>query len=145
MRNRKYGLLLAGLMALTLAAGCGGKTTPSSDTTQQSSQTTETQTQETQTPETQASETQASETEAPETQSPETGEQKTLSGTIDEIKDFMFVVTDESGASYEFSFETKPEGLDSVAAGDKVTVTYTGEISEVDPFTGSVLSVEKQQ
>lgn len=120
MRNRKCGLLLAGLMVLTLAAGCGGKTTPSSDTTQQSSQTAE-------------------------TQAPETGEQKTLSGTIDEIKDFMFVVTDESGASYEFSFETKPEGLDSVAAGDKVTVTYTGEISEVDPFNGTVLSVEKQQ
>jgi hypothetical protein len=120
MRNRKCGLLLAGLMVLTLAAGCGGKTTPSSDTTQQSSQTAE-------------------------TQAPETGEQKTLSGTIDEIKDFMFVVTDESDASYEFSFETKPEGLDSVAAGDKVTVTYTGEISEVDPFNGTVLSVEKQQ
>ena len=120
MRNRKCGLLLAGLMVLTLAAGCGGKTTPSSDTTQQSSQTAE-------------------------TQAPETGEQKTLSGTIDEIKDFMFIVTDESGASYEFSFETKPEGLDSVAAGDKVTVTYTGEISEVDPFNGTVLSVEKQQ
>lgn len=120
MRNRKCGLLLAGLMVLTLAAGCGGKTTPSSDTTQQSSQTAE-------------------------TQAPETGEQKTLSGTIDEIKDFMFVVTDESGASYEFSFETKPEGLDSVAEGDKVTVTYTGEISEVDPFNGTVLSVEKQQ
>ncbi len=149
MRNRKYGLLLAGLMALTLAAGCGGNTTPSSDTTQQSSQTTETQTTETQTPETQAPETQAPETEAPETEAPETqvpetGEQKTLSGTIDEIKDFMFVVTDESGTSYEFSFETKPEGLDSVAAGDKVTVTYTGEISEVDPFNGSVLSIEKQ-
>lgn len=120
MRNRKCGLLLAGLMVLTLAAGCGGKTTPSSDTTQQSSQTAE-------------------------TQAPETGEQKTLSGTIDEIKDFMFIVTDESGASYEFSFETKPEGLDSVAEGDKVTVTYTGEISEVDPFNGTVLSVEKQQ
>ena len=26
--------------------------------------------------------------------------------------------------------------------GDKVTVTYTGEISEVDPFEGEVLSVE---
>ena len=47
MRNRKCGLLLAGLMVLTLAAGCGGKTTPSSDTTQQSSQTTETQASET--------------------------------------------------------------------------------------------------
>lgn len=71
-------------------------------------------------------------------------EEKTLTGTLEEVKDFMFIVTDESGASYEFSFDEKPEGLDAVAAGDKVQVTYTGEISEVDPFTGTVISVEKQ-
>ena len=36
-----------------------------------------------------------------------------LSGTLDEKKDFMFVVTDEKGASYEFTFDAsaKPEGL----------------------------------
>ena len=62
----------------------------------------------------------------------------------DEIKDFMFVITDESGAAYEFSFETAPEGLENVAGGDTVKVTYTGEISEVDPFNGTVISVEKQ-
>ena len=28
--------------------------------------------------------------------------------------------------------------------GDTVKVTYTGEISEVDPFNGTVISVEKQ-
>ena len=44
-----------------------------------------------------------------------TAEEKELTGTIDEIKDFMFVVT----------------------------VKYTGTISEVDPFEGEVLSVEK--
>ena len=32
--------------------------------------------------------------------------------------------------------------LDDAKIGDKVTVTYTGEISEVDPFEGEVLSVE---
>ena len=62
----------------------------------------------------------------------------------DEIKDFMFIITDESGAAYEFSFETAPEGLENVAGGDTVKVTYTGEISEVDPFNGTVISVEKQ-
>lgn len=65
-----------------------------------------------------------------------------LTGTLDEVKDFMFVVTDASGSSYAFTFEDeKPEGLDQVKVGDKVTVTYTGTISEVDPFMGEVLSV----
>ena len=68
-----------------------------------------------------------------------------LSGTLDEKKDFMFVVTDEKGASYEFTFDAsaKPEGLDDVAEGDSVTVTYKGTISEADPFDGTVISVEK--
>ncbi len=67
-----------------------------------------------------------------------------VAGTLDEIKDFMFVVSDDAGASYAFSFEEKPEGLEQVAVGDKVIVKYTGTISEVDPFTGKVLSIEKQ-
>ena len=37
----------------------------------------------------------------------------------------MFIITDESGAAYEFSFETAPEGLENVAGGDTVKVTYT--------------------
>ena len=68
-----------------------------------------------------------------------------LSGTLDEKKDFMFVVTDEKGAAYEFTFDAsaKPEGLDAVAEGDSVTVTYKGTVSEADPFDGTVISVEK--
>ena len=68
-----------------------------------------------------------------------------LSGTLDEKKDFMFVVTDEKGAAYEFTFDAsaKPEGLDDVAEGDSVTVTYKGTISEADPFDGTAISVEK--
>lgn len=68
-----------------------------------------------------------------------------LSGTLDEKKDFMFVVTDEHGAAYEFTFDAsaKPEGLDDVSEGDSVTVTYKGTISEADPFDGTVISVEK--
>ena len=73
-----------------------------------------------------------------------TGEEKTLNGTVDEIKDFMFIVTDDSGASYELSFDAKPQGLENVSAGDKVKVTYTGELSEVDAFSGTIVSVEKQ-
>ena len=69
----------------------------------------------------------------------ETAEEKTLTGTLDEVKDFMFVVTDQDGVSYALSFEEKPEGLADVSVGDSVTVTYTGELSEIDPFTGTIL------
>ena len=72
-----------------------------------------------------------------------TAEEKELTATIDEIKDFMFVVTDENDTPYSFTFEEKPEGLENVSNGDTVTVKYTGTISEVDPFEGEVLSVEK--
>lgn len=73
----------------------------------------------------------------------ETAEGEELTGTIDEIKDFMFVVTDKNGTSYGFTFEEKPEGLENVSNGDTVTVKYTGTVSEVDPFEGEVISVEK--
>lgn len=72
-------------------------------------------------------------------------ESNTLTGTLDEVKDFMFVVTDDQDAAYVFNIDSaaKPKGLEDVAVGDRVTVTYTGELSEVDAFTGEVLSVEK--
>lgn len=70
-------------------------------------------------------------------------EQRTLTGTLDEVKDFMFVVTDDQGESYALSFDgSAPEGLDDQKIGDRVTVTYTGELSVVDSFTGQILSVE---
>ena len=72
-----------------------------------------------------------------------TAEEKELTGTIDEIKDFMFTVTDAKDTPYSFTFDEKPEGLDNVSAGDTVTVKYTGTISEVDAFEGKVISVEK--
>ena len=67
-----------------------------------------------------------------------------VKGTIDEVKDFMFIVTDDDKVSYAFTFEEKPEGLKEVSVGDKVIVKYTGSISMVDPFMGEILSVEKQ-
>lgn len=69
--------------------------------------------------------------------------EQTLTGTLDEVKDFMFVVTDQDGTSYALNFEKKPEGLADVSVGDSVTVTYTGELSEIDAFTGTVLRVEQ--
>lgn len=73
----------------------------------------------------------------------ESGEEKTLTGTLDEVKDFMFVVTDDNGDSYALAFEGgAPEGLAEQEPGSRVTVTYTGELSVVDSFTGQVLSVK---
>ena len=90
----------------------------------------------------QSTETEKDTTEEAEnkTQSEATSE---LKGTVDEIKDFMFVVTDDAGVSYSFSFDEKPKGLDEVSVGDNVTVKYTGTISEIDPFKGKVISVDK--
>ena len=59
-----------------------------------------------------------------------------LIGKVDEIKDFMLIVTDDDNVSYAFTFEEKPEGLDKIAVGDRVLVTYTGTLSEIDPFVG---------
>ena len=72
-------------------------------------------------------------------------ESSTLTGKLDEKKDFMFVVTDDDDVSYQFSIDSSaaPEGYDDVAEGDSVTVTYAGTLSEVDPFEGTVISVEK--
>ena len=65
-----------------------------------------------------------------------------LIGKVEEIKDFMFIVTDDDNVSYAFSFEEKPEGLDKITVGDRVLVTYTGTISEVDPFMGKIMKIE---
>ena len=62
-----------------------------------------------------------------------------LIGKVDEIKDFMLIVTDDDNVSYSFTFEEKPEGLDKIAVGDRVLVTYTGTLSEVDPFMGKFI------
>lgn len=72
--------------------------------------------------------------------------QSTMTGTISDIKDFMFTITAD-GTDSEFSFEQdqKPDGLSDVKDGDKVTVTYTGTVSEVDAFSGTVLSVKKAE
>lgn len=113
--KRKFAMMvLVATMAASMMTGCGAKS-DNSGAAQQEGTATEGQSEET----------------------------STFTGTLDEVKDFMFIVTGEDGTCYEFTFdEEKPEGLDSVNVGDKVTVTYTGTVSEVDPFEGEVLSVE---
>ena len=119
--KRKFAMMvLVATMAASMMTGCGAKSdnvgaAQQEETTQQEGTATEGQSEET----------------------------STFTGTLDEVKDFMFIVTGEDGTCYGFTFdEEKPEGLDSVNVGDKVTVTYTGTVSEVDPFEGEVLSVE---
>ena len=69
--------------------------------------------------------------------------ESTMTGTISDIKDFMFTITSD-GNAYAFTFDNdkKPEGLAEVKDGDKVTVTYTGTVSAVDAFSGTVVSVK---
>ena len=59
----------------------------------------------------------------------------------------LVLVTDAEGAAYEFTYDPSdtPKGLDDAAEGDSVTVTYTGTVSEVDSFDGTVVSVEKAE
>ncbi len=65
-----------------------------------------------------------------------------ITGTVDELKDFMIVITDNTGASYALDFEKKPEGIDKVKIGDTVSIEYTGVLSEVDSFSGTILSIK---
>ena len=114
MKKKFAMMVLAATMAASMMTGCGAKS-DNAGAAQQEETATEEQSEET----------------------------STFTGTLDEVKDFMFIVTGEDGTCYAFTFdEEKPEGLDSVNVGDKVTVTYTGTVSEVDPFEGEVLSVE---
>ena len=124
----KRNLIAILMMTAALASGCGAK---ASDTTTTAA--------------TQAATTQAgaSQTETTQAASQE-AEAKTevITGKIEEIKDFMFTIENDQG-TYAMTFDTAPEGLADVKEGDQVTVTYTGELSEVDAFTGTIISVEK--
>ncbi len=124
----KRNLIAILMMTAALASGCGAK---ASDTTT----TAATQAETTQAEASQAETTQAAsqETEA---------KTEVITGKIEEIKDFMFTIESDQG-TYAMTFDTAPEGLADVKEGDQVTVTYTGELSEVDAFTGTIVSVEK--
>lgn len=123
MKKKLVAIVAGTMLCAGLLVGCGQKENVPENTVTESSE----------------SEGQKETTAEPE----ESTEEKELTGTIDEIKDFMFVITDENDTAYSFTFEEKPEGLENVSNGETVTVKYTGTISEVDPFEGEVLSVEK--
>ena len=70
-------------------------------------------------------------------------EHKTVTGTFMDKKDFMFTVQDEKGHYWGFNFDMKPKNYGDFENGDIVTVTYTGTVTEVDPFDGEIISIEK--
>lgn len=133
---KKRTIFAAILSSLVLATGCAaqpsGKPASSSQETALS----------------QASGTAASSSEeaAPEKNNEEAdAETSSITGSLDTIKDFMITITDSQGAAHAMSFDATPEGLEDVKEGDLVTVTYTGELSDTDAFTGTVISVKKAE
>ena len=133
---------LAGVLALATACSSQGTTTatPAAQTTAAAKETAEVK--ET----TVAKETaEVKETADAKETTEKADEEKesTMTGTISDIKDFMFTITSD-GNDYAFTFDNdkKPEGLAEVKDGDKVTVTYTGTVSAVDAFSGTVVSVK---
>lgn len=75
--------------------------------------------------------------------SKENEDQSVVTGTFMDKKDFMFTIEDADGKYLGFNFEVKPEGYDDLNNGDVVKVTYTGVVTEVDPFDGEIISIEK--
>lgn len=71
------------------------------------------------------------------------GDEKTVSGVFMDKKDFMFTIEDETGSFFGFNFDKTPENYDDFKDGDIVKVTYTGVITDVDPFEGEIIKIEK--
>ena len=45
--------------------------------------------------------------------------------------------------SYKAKLTTADEAVKHIKSGDRVTVTYTGILSEIESFTGEIISIEK--
>lgn len=134
MKKRQFLLTMMMIGTMALAAGCSSKNTAESAPQAQTEESAE------------AADEGTADTEEKDMGTASDQEQSTLTGVLDEVKDFMFVVVDKDDNPYAFSFgDEKPKGLDEVKVGEQVVVTYTGEISVVDAFTGEVISVEKAE
>lgn len=137
MKRKVMALTLALGLSLGLAA-CGGSKTeaPAKDdkaVTEQSAENAQTK---------DAAATDAKEGEKTDADA----EQKTIEATITEKKDMMLVIKDADGKEYPVSISDPKaiEGYDSLAAGDNVEITYTGEMSETDSFNGEIISIVKK-
>lgn len=142
-------IMMSTAMIMVFAAACSSKNTPSATAGETTAAVAETTQQETTKAESTASAEslntdEAKDSEESKADSAADQEEASMTGTISDIKDFMFTITFD-GQDYGFSFDQneKPQGLDSVKDGDTVMVTYTGTVNTVDAFTGKILSVEK--
>lgn len=152
---KKTVLMLTVILSIALFAGCGSQKAPASEpvtseasgNVQTDSPDADTSAEEKQTADASSEDVQADSSAEAQSASEASGdeEEKTVTGTLDEVKDFMFVIRMEDDTCYAFAFDEKPEGLDELKVGDPVTVTYTGEVTEIDPFTGEIISVEKAE
>lgn len=66
-----------------------------------------------------------------------------IEGIMRDKMDFMFTIETFEGDFYALAFDEKLENYDSLNDGDEITVSYTGELSEVDAFTGQIISMSK--
>lgn len=69
-------------------------------------------------------------------------DEQEITGTVSELKNVAFNLTDNLGNTYGFTFDgDAPKGFDTIKNGDKVTVVFKGELSEIDPIT-DIISIE---
>ena len=134
--------MMSTAMVMVFAAACSSKNTPPATASETTATVAETTQQETTKAESTASAEslntdEAKDSEESKADSAADQEEASMTGTISDIKDFMFTITFD-GQDYGFSFDQneKPQGLDSVKDGDTVMVTYTGTVNTVDAFTG---------
>ncbi len=138
MMKKKLFAVLSAASVLALATACSSQKAP---------ETTAAVT--TAAAETEAETTVENDADAPQSSSAETADadsraESSVTGTICEIKDFMFTIeTDSTAYAFSFDPENPPADLAAVKDGDSVTVTYTGELSEMDVFEGTIVSIKK--
>lgn len=70
-----------------------------------------------------------------------------ITGTISELEDLMFTLTDHNNKPYGFHFDKNniPEGYTDFKNGDRVKVTYSGTFNADETFDGKILSIERAE
>lgn len=123
MKKRAAVILMTMVILSTLVYGCGatGKTGSQSGA---------------------AGEGVVTESETGEEDDGTSAEVKTFAGILEEKRDMLFIITSDSGEAYAIGFEEAPEGYDDLSVGDEVVMEYKGELSEIDSFTGEIVSLK---
>ena len=123
-----FALMLCLMLSL---AACGQKDSGKQDDADQDKTTVEEQADQPMDNETDASQAQDDQ------ESGDAQEEKTISGVVNKVDDYL-VLLDNDGEYRIFDFD-KELDPSKFAEGDKVTVTYTGELGSEDPAPVAVL------